>query len=129
MLRSKMLSINVNPTQKIAFYFKKQNALLQNHQDSAFTDRQPESLNIVFRLPMSLVITKERVMMVKRGFTILFFLFASSGILAQVCDPSNATGQCGFRDANGNLVRSAEEVYSSYQQQNRTTYTPLPSLR
>ena len=75
---------------------------------------------------MSLVITKERAMMVKRGFTILFFLFASSGILAQVCDPSNATGQCGFRDANGNLVRSPEEVYSSYQQQGRATYNPPP---
>ena len=68
-------------------------------------------------------------MMVKRGFTILFFLFASSGILAQVCDPSNATGQCGFRDANGNLVRSPEEVYSSYQQQGRATYNPPPPPR
>ena len=63
-------------------------------------------------------------MMVKRSFMVLSFLFASSGALAQVCDPSNATGQCGFRDANGNLVRSPEEVYSSYQQQGRTAYNP-----
>ena len=64
--------------------------------------------------------------MVKHSFIIPLLLLASSSVLAQVCDPSNATGQCGFRDANGNLVRSAEEVYSSYQQQNRTTYTPPP---
>ena len=63
--------------------------------------------------------------MVKHSFIIPLLLLASSSVLAQVCDPSNATGQCGFRDANGNLVRSAGEVYSSYQQQNRTTYTPL----
>ena len=62
--------------------------------------------------------------MVKRRFIILSCLFASSAVLAQVCDPSNATGQCGFRDANGNLVRSAEEVYSSYQQQGGAPYTP-----
>ena len=64
--------------------------------------------------------------MVKHSFIIPLLLLASSSVLAQVCDPSNATGQCGFRDANGNLVRSAGEVYSSYQQQNRTTYTPPP---
>ena len=64
--------------------------------------------------------------MVKRSFTILFYLLVNSVALAQVCDPSNATGQCGFRDANGNLVRSPEEVYSSYQQQGRTTYNPPP---
>ena len=64
--------------------------------------------------------------MVKHSFIITLLLLASSSVLAQVCDPSNATGQCGFRDANGNLVRSAGEVYSSYQQQNRTTYTPPP---
>ena len=62
--------------------------------------------------------------MAKHNLMFLLLLFASSSVLAQVCDPSNATGQCGFRDANGNLVRSAGEVYSSYQQQNRTTYTP-----
>ena len=62
--------------------------------------------------------------MVQRNF--VFLLLASSGVLAQVCDPSNATGQCGFRDANGNLVRSPEEVYSSYQQQGKTTYNPPP---
>ena len=64
--------------------------------------------------------------MTKHSFIIPLLLLASSSVLAQVCDPSNATGQCGFRDANGNLVRSAGEVYSSYQQQNRTTYTPPP---
>ena len=64
--------------------------------------------------------------MVKRSFTILFYLLVNSVALAQVCDPSNATGQCGFRDANGNLVRSPEEVYSSYQQQGRTAYNPPP---
>jgi len=62
--------------------------------------------------------------MVKRNLMFSLLLFASSSVLAQVCDPSNATGQCGFRDANGNLVRSAEEVYSSYQQQGGAPYTP-----
>ena len=41
--------------------------------------------------------------MVKHSFIIPLLLLASSSVLAQVCDPSNATGQCGFRDANGNL--------------------------
>ena len=67
--------------------------------------------------------------MVQRSFVVSLLLFASSSVLAQVCDPSNATGQCGFRDANGNLVRSPEEVYSSYQQQGRTTYNPPPPPR
>ena len=62
--------------------------------------------------------------MVQRSLVVSLLLFASSSVLAQVCDPSNATGQCGFRDANGNLVRSPEEVYSSYQQQGRTAYNP-----
>ena len=64
--------------------------------------------------------------MVKHNLMFSLLLFASSSVLAQVCDPSNATGQCGFRDANGNLVRSPEEVYSSYQQQGRTAYNPPP---
>ena len=67
--------------------------------------------------------------MVQRSFVVSLLLFASSSVLAQVCDPSNATGQCGFRDANGNLVRSPEEVYSSYQHQGRTTYNPPPPPR
>ena len=67
-------------------------------------------------------------MMVKRNLMFSLLLFASSSVLAQVCDPSNATGQCGFRDANGNLVRSPEEVYSSYQQQGRTAYNPPPRI-
>ena len=66
--------------------------------------------------------------MVKHNLMFSLLLFASSSVLAQVCDPSNATGQCGFRDANGNLVRSPEEVYSSYQQQGRTAYSPSPRI-
>jgi len=50
--------------------------------------------------------------------TLLLILSTTSS--AQVCDPTQATGQCGFVDANGNLVNTPEEVYSSYQRPYQT---------
>ena len=51
----------------------------------------------------------------------LFLLFSTAGA-QQVCDPAQATGQCGFLDANGNLVNTPEEVYASYQRPYNNTY-------
>ena len=59
----------------------------------------------------------------------LFLLFSTAGA-QQVCDPAQATGQCGFLDANGNLVNTPEEVYSSYQRPSNNTYVePAPVYR
>ena len=60
--------------------------------------------------------------------TLLLILSTTSS--AQVCDPTQATGQCGFVDANGNLVNTPEEVYSSYQRPYNNTYVePAPVYR
>ena len=57
--------------------------------------------------------------------TMLFLLSATSS--AQVCNPAQGTGQCGFLDANGNLVNTAAEAYASYQQPSPNTYVePAP---
>ena len=59
----------------------------------------------------------------------LFLLFSTAGA-QQVCDPAQATGQCGFLDANGNLVNTPEEVYASYQRPYNNTYVePAPVYR
>ena len=60
--------------------------------------------------------------------TMLFLLSATSS--AQVCNPAQGTGQCGFLDANGNVVNTAEEAYASYQQPYNNTYVePAPVYR
>ena len=57
--------------------------------------------------------------------TMLFLLSATSN--AQVCNPAQGTGQCGFLDANGNLVNTAAEAYASYQQPSpQVYYEPAP---
>ncbi len=60
--------------------------------------------------------------------TMLFLLSATSS--AQVCNPAQGTGQCGFLDANGNVVNTAAEAYASYQQPYNNTYVePAPVYR
>ena len=60
--------------------------------------------------------------------TMLFLLPATSS--AQVCNPAQGTGQCGFLDANGNVVNTAAEAYASYQQPYNNTYVePAPVYR
>ena len=58
--------------------------------------------------------------------TMLFLLSSTSS--AQVgCNPAQGTGQCGFLDANGNLVNTAAEAYASYQQPSpQVYYEPAP---
>ena len=58
--------------------------------------------------------------------TMLFLLSSTSS--AQVgCNPAQGTGQCGFLDANGNVVNTAAEAYASYQQPSPNTYVePAP---
>ena len=61
-------------------------------------------------------------------FAPLFLLFAAAS--AQVCDPTYATGQCGFRGAGDGVYRSPEEAAASYQQPNYnapTYYNYVPS--
>ena len=56
----------------------------------------------------------------------LFLLFSTAGA-QQVCNPAQGTGQCGFLDANGNVVSTTAEVYASYQQPSTNTYIePAP---
>ena len=68
--------------------------------------------------------------MTKQTTILTLLLILSTTSSAQVCDPTQATGQCGFVDANGNLVNTPEEVYSSYQRPYNNTYVePAPVYR
>ena len=68
--------------------------------------------------------------MTKQTTILTLLLILSTTSSAQVCDPTQATGQCGFVDANGNLVNTPEEVYSSYQRPYNNTYVePAPLYR
>ena len=68
--------------------------------------------------------------MIKQTTILTLLLILSTTSSAQVCDPTQATGQCGFVDANGNLVNTPEEVYSSYQRPYNNTYVePAPVYR
>ena len=62
---------------------------------------------------------------------ILMLLLLSTTSRAQVdCNPAQGTGQCGFLDANGNVVNTAAEAYASYQQPYNNTYVePAPVYR
>ena len=51
----------------------------------------------------------------------LFLLFSTAGA-QQVCNPAQGTGQCGFLDANGNVVSTPAEAYASYQQPSPQVY-------
>ena len=61
---------------------------------------------------------------------ILILLLLSTTSRAQVdCNPAQGTGQCGFLDANGNVVNTAAEAYASYQQPYNTYVEPAPVYR
>ena len=67
--------------------------------------------------------------MTKQSKTLtLLFLLASPAAFA--CNPAQGTGQCGFLDANGNVVSTAAEAYASYQRPYNNTYAePAPVYR
>ena len=60
----------------------------------------------------------------------LMLVLASPAGAQQTCNPAQGTGQCGFLDANGNVVNTAAEAYASYQQPYNNTYVePAPVYR
>ena len=56
--------------------------------------------------------------------TLLLILSTTSS--AQVCDPAQGTGQCGFLGAGGVIYNSTAEAYASYQQPYNTYVEPEP---
>ena len=64
--------------------------------------------------------------MSKQTTILTLLLILSTTSSAQVCDPAQGTGQCGFLDANGNVVSTAAEAYASYQQPYNTYVEPEP---
>ena len=64
--------------------------------------------------------------MTKQTTILTLLLILSTTSSAQVCNPAQGTGQCGFLDANGNLVNTPEEAYASYQQPYNTYVEPAP---
>ena len=64
--------------------------------------------------------------MIKQTTILTLLLILSTTSSAQVCNPAQGTGQCGFLDANGNLVNTPEEAYASYQQPYNTYVDPAP---
>ena len=56
----------------------------------------------------------------------LMLVLASPAGAQQTCNPAQGTGQCGFLDANGNVVSTAAEAYASYQQPYNTYVEPEP---
>ena len=56
----------------------------------------------------------------------LMLVLASPAGAQQTCNPAQGTGQCGFLDANGNVVSTAAEAYASYQQPYNTYVEPAP---
>ena len=68
--------------------------------------------------------------MTKQTTILTLLLILSTTSSAQVCDPAQGTGQCGFLDANGNVVSTPAEVYDSYRQRSTNTYVePAPVYR
>ena len=60
---------------------------------------------------------------------ILMLVLASPAGAQQTCNPAQGTGQCGFLDANGNVVSTAAEAYASYQRPYNNTYVePAPYI-
>ena len=64
--------------------------------------------------------------MTKQTTILTLLLILSTTSSAQVCNPAQGTGQCGFLDANGNLVNTPAEAYASYQQPYNTYVEPEP---
>ena len=60
--------------------------------------------------------------MTKQTTILTLLLILSTTSSAQVCNPAQGTGQCGFLDANGNLVNTPAEAYASYQQPSPQVY-------
>ena len=58
----------------------------------------------------------------------LMLVLASPAGAQQTCNPAQGTGQCGFLDANGNVVSTAAEAYASYQQPYNTYVEPAPYI-
>ena len=59
----------------------------------------------------------------------LMLVLASPAGAQQTCNPAQGTGQCGFLDANGNVVSTAAEAYASYQRPYNNTYVePAPYI-
>ena len=68
--------------------------------------------------------------MTKQTTILTLLLILSTTSSAQVCDPAQGTGQCGFLGAGGVIYNSTAEAYASYQQPYNNTYVePAPVYR
>ena len=67
--------------------------------------------------------------MTKQTTILTLLLILSTTSSAQVCDPAQGTGQCGFLGAGGVLYNSTAEAYASYQQPYNTYVEPAPVYR
>ena len=65
--------------------------------------------------------------MIKQTTILTLLLILSTTSSAQVCNPAQGTGQCGFYGANGVIYNSTAEAYASYQQPSpQVYYEPSP---
>ena len=64
--------------------------------------------------------------MTKQTTILTLLLILSTTSSAQVCDPAQGTGQCGFLGAGGVIYNSTAEAYASYQQPYNTYVEPEP---
>ena len=64
--------------------------------------------------------------MTKQTTILTLLLILSTTSSAQVCDPAQGTGQCGFLGAGGVIYNSTAEAYASYQQPYNTYVEPAP---
>ena len=67
--------------------------------------------------------------MTKQTTILTLLLILSTTSSAQVCDPAQGTGQCGFLGAGGVIYNSTAEAYASYQQPYNTYVEPEPVYR
>ena len=67
--------------------------------------------------------------MTKQTTILTLLLILSTTSSAQVCDPAQGTGQCGFLGAGGVIYNSTAEAYASYQQPYNTYVEPAPVYR
>ena len=65
--------------------------------------------------------------MTKQTTILTLLLILSTTSSAQVCNPAQGTGQCGFLGAGGVIYNSTAEAYASYQQPSpQVYYEPSP---
>ena len=64
--------------------------------------------------------------MTKQTTILTLLLILSTTSSAQVCDPAQGTGQCGFLGAGGVIYNPTAEAYASYQQPYNTYVEPEP---